>query len=187
MANADTPFGFRPVGGMDSSPYNGAVIEAVLLAADGTATFVGDAVKLSGTASADGHAPSVAQCAAGDAVFGVVVGFAPSPETSLEDQYRKASTLRRVYVVPALDNLFVIQCDGAFAITDVGNTADYVVGSGSTVTGMSGMELDSSDIGTGAGLQILGLSREPDNSVDTNANVIVRINESILRGDGTAV
>lgn len=187
MANADAPFGFRPIGGLDGSPYNGATVECVLLAADGTATFVGDPVKLTGTASADGHAPSVAQAAVTDQVFGVVVSFEADPATSLDDQYRKASTLRRVKVAPALDNLFVIQVDGAFAITDVGNTADFIVGSGSTVTGMSGVELDSSDIGTGANLQILGLSREPDNSVDTNANVIVRINESILRGDGTAV
>jgi len=186
MANVDGPFGFVPVKMLDGSPFNGATIECVLLAADGTATFIGDAVKLSGTASADGHAPSVAQCAAGDEVYGVVVGFAPDP-SDLSVQYRKASTLRRCYVVPALDVIFKIQCDGAFAITDVGNKADFTVGSGSTSTGISAMELDSSDIGTGAGLIILGLSPEPDNSVDTNANVLVRINESGWRGDGTAV
>lgn len=187
MANADSAFGFIPVGGLDGSPYNGGTIRCAILAADSTATFIGDAVKLSGTASADGVSPSVAQCAAGDQVFGVVTAFEADPATSLEDQYRKASTLRYCQVVPALDNLFKVQCDGAFAITDVGNTADFTVGAGNTTNGLSAMELDSSDIGTGAGLQILGLSSEPDNEVNTNANVIVRINESSLRGDGTAV
>ena len=188
MANADTPFGFRPVGGLDSSPYNGATIECVILAADSTATFIGDAVKLSGTASADATAPAVVQAAAGDEIFGVVVSFDASPETSLDDQYRKASTLRRCKVVPALDNLFVIQADDGFAATNVGDTADIIINTaGSTVTGLSGMELDSGTWGTGAGLQVLGLSREPNNEVGTHANVIVRINESALRGDGTAV
>ena len=83
MANADTPFGFRPVGGLDSSPYNGGTIECVLLAADSTATFIGDAVKLTGTASADGTAPSIAQCAAGDEVFGVVVWVSGSPDAGI--------------------------------------------------------------------------------------------------------
>ena len=186
MANADAAFGFIPVGGLDGSPYNGGTIRCAILAADGTATFIGDPVVLTGTASADGANPSVAQATTAGQVFGVITAFEADPATSLDDQYRKASTLRYCQVAPALDNLFMIQCDGAFAITDVGNTADFIVGSGSTVTGLSGVELDSSDIGTGANLQILGLAPMPDNEVDTNANVIVRINESVLRGDGTA-
>ena len=185
MANADAPAGFTPVGGLDSSPYNGGMIECAILAADATATFIGDAVKLSGTADADG-APSVAQCAASDRVFGVVAGFAADPD-NLSNQYRLASTLRKCYVVPALDNLFMVQADGAFAITDVGQMADFVVGTGDTTTGLSAMELNSTDIGTGIGLHILGVYRSPDNEIGTNANVIVRFNESQFRGTGLAV
>ena len=185
MANADTPNGFRPVGGLDSSPYNGGTIECAILAADGTATFVGDAVKLSGTAAADGS-PAVIQAAATDTVFGVITSFAASPETSLEDQYRKASTLRKCTVVPALDNLFVVQCSGSSAITDIGEAADIVVGTGSTVTGYSAMELEAT-LGTGDQVLSLGLSREPNNEFGTNANLIVRFNETSLRGVGTPI
>lgn len=185
MANTDAPFGFRPVKMLDGSPYNGATIRCAILAADGTATFIGDPVKLSGTASADGTAPSVAQAAVTDEVYGVIVGFEPD-ESDLTAKHRAASTLRYCQVVPALDVVFAIQCDGAFAITDVGNTADFIVAAGDTDSGISAVELDSSDIGTGANLQILGLSAEPDNEVNTNANVLVRINESGFRGDGTA-
>lgn len=185
MANADSPFGFRPVMMMDGSPYNGHAIECVLLAADNTATFVGDAVKLSGTGSADGTKPSVAQCAAGDEIFGVVVGFEYDPD-DLGTIYRAASTLRTCHVVPALDCLFEIQESGGIAITDIGATFDITVGAGNTTTGLSTMELDSTTAGTGNGLQVVKLVNRPDNALGTNANWIVRVNESSLRGDGTA-
>lgn len=184
MANVDAPFGFRPIGGLDGSPYNGGTIRCVLVA-DAVATFVGDAVKLAGSASADGTAPSVVQVAANENIWGVITSFEADP-ANLSTIHRVASTLRYCRVAPALDNLFVIQCDGAFAITDVGETANIAtVGTGSTVTGYSAMELDSSDITTGETLQILGVYPSPDNEVGANAKLIVRIFESALRGTGT--
>lgn len=186
MANADTPFGFKAVGSLTGAPYNGATVKCAILAADGTATFIGDLVKLSGTADADGY-PSVQQGAASDtAFFGVIQSFDPNP-ADLSAKHRTASTLRTCNVVPCTqDQLFEVQCDGAFAITDVGNTADVVVGSGNTDSGLSAMELDSSDIGTGVNLQIMGFVVRPDNEIDTNAKVLVRINENAFGGDGTA-
>lgn len=188
MANADSPRGFRAVGNLAGAPWNGATVRCVLLAADATATFVGDLVRLSGTASSDGNAyPSVEQGAASDTdFFGVIESFEPD-RTNLERKHRVASTLRECNVIPARDTLFVVQCDGAFAITDVGNTADVVVGTGDTTSGLSAMELNSGDIGTGVNLQILGIDPRPDNAVDTNCDVIVRINEHAFGGDGTGV
>lgn len=186
MANADTPSGFRPVKMLDGSPYNGGTLKCSVLAADGTATFIGDLVSFSGTASAEGY-PSVQQGAATDTNFaGVVTSFDASP-TALEDNHRAASTLRNCNVVPALDAVFAVQCDGTSAITDVGNTADVVVAAGSTVTGLSAMELDSSNIGTGVNLLIIGIDERPNNAFGTNADLLVRINESTFRGDGTGV
>ena len=193
MANADAAFGLRPVGNLDGSPYNGGTVRCAILAADSTATFIGDPVKLSGTGytDANGTVPSVAQATADATIFGVVTSFEAGP-TDLETQYRKASTLRFCNVVPALDNLFAIQADEDVVIADMGQTADLVntlnvIPAGSTVTGLSGAELDSSDIGTGANLHILGVLNAPDNDLSTNNPVvIVRINESSLRGAGTA-
>ena len=184
MANVDSPFGFRPVSMLDGSPYSGAMRECAILAADGTATFIGDAVTLTGTADAEGR-PAVRQANANEAVFGVVVGFEYDPN-DLTDQDRKASTLRRCQVVPALDCLFEVQTSGSFAITDVANFADLTVGSGSTVNGLSAMELDSATYGTGATLHVLGFVDRPDNEIGNNAKVLVRFNESQLRGTGTA-
>jgi len=188
MANQDMPRGFRPVGNLNGSPYNGATVKAVLLAADATATFIGDLVKLSGTASSDGFGyPSIAQGAAADtSFFGVVTSFDANPD-NLSQQYRPASQLRIANVVPITGGqLFVVQSSGSSAITDVGNTADVTVGSGSTTTGLSAMELDSSDIGTGVNLQIMALDPRPDNEFGTNSDLIVRVNEHFAGGDGTA-
>ena len=187
MANADTMRGFTPIKNIDGTPFNGATIKCALLVADATATFIGDAVTLSGTASAEGY-PSVQQAAASDTqIFGVVTSFDAAP-TDLETQYRKASTLRLCNVVPAGSALFKIQSDGATDITDVGRQADITVGSGSTVSGLSAMELDHSNLGTGANLTVIGFDERPDNEIAAaDVDVIVRINESWLHGTTAAI
>ena len=187
MANADTPSGFRPIGNLSGAPYTGATVKCAILAADETATFIGDLVRLSGSSSTEGY-PSVEQGAATDTdFFGVVTSFDPSP-TDLETVYRKADTLRNCNVVPCYPGqLFVIQSQTgeATAIEDVGLLADIVVGSGSTSTGLSGMELDTA--GTNANLQILGIVERTDNTTGANADLIVRVNEHVFGGDGTEV
>jgi hypothetical protein len=183
MANANAAFGFRPVN-MDGAAYSGATVRAVFDTAATAAAFVGDAVKIAGT-SINGY-PTVAQAAAGDPVLGVVTSFEANP-VALEDQYRKAATQRFCQIVPvAGDKYFEVQSDDdttALAITDVGNNAAFIVGSGSTVTGYSGMELDSSGATTTStlDLQIVALVDRADNLLadtgSTNKNAIVRFND----------
>ena len=83
--------------------------------------------------------------------------------------------------VRQLDNIFEIQEDSVvatLAATNVGQNADIVVGAGSTVSGLSGMELDSdSAVATTAQLRIHSLERRPDNEIGANANWLVIINE----------
>ena len=75
MANSDSPFGFKPVKHLNGNPWNGKVNVYYIPSTDNTATFVGDAVKLAGSADATGKYPTVAQAAATNAICGVVVGF----------------------------------------------------------------------------------------------------------------
>lgn len=181
MANSDTPFGLRPVMMLDGSPYNGHAIRCVLAAAEGTATFVGDAVEMAGS-SVNGY-PTVNQVAAGETIFGVIVAFEPD-RTDLTSNYRPASTERECMVVPAIDVVFEIQEDsvgGALTADSVGLNADLVVGSGNTTFGISGMELDSSTAATTAAqVRILGLAQREDNEVGANAKWLVRVIESEL-------
>lgn len=191
MANANTPFGLRPAFMLDGSPYNGHAIRCVHASGDGTGIYLGDPVKIAGD-GINGW-PTVIRAAAGDEIFGVAVGFEPL-RTNLETMYCVASTEREILVVPALDVMFEIQEDSAgnnLALTDIGNDADIVVANGVAATGISGVMLDSSTAPTGDSsggtLLILGLVQKPDNAVGTNAKWLVRINESSLRGDGTAI
>lgn len=156
MANSDTPFGFKPVKHLMGAPWNGKVNTYYVPATDGTAMFKGDAVKSGGSADATGKFPTVTQAAAGDAIRGVVVGFGDNPyvmthpDTPNRD-YRPASTAMYVFVVDDPFVVFEIQEDSvgdALAVTAVGLSTNIVVGSGSTSTGKSAMELDSSDTGT---------------------------------------
>lgn len=183
MANADTPFGLRPVYNSNGSAYSGNSILCAIASGDGTATFVGDPVKLAGSADATTGVPTVIQAAATDAIFGVIVGFEPK-YSDLTLNYREASTLRYCYVCVDKGVVYEIQEDSLgnnLAVTEVGLATDIAVTTGSTVTGLSGVELDSSDTATAAGqLRIIGLVRKPDNEIGTNAKWLVVINEHQL-------
>ena len=178
MANTDTPRGLQPVRDFAGAPYNGAANKYYIPSTDATAVYVGDAVKLAGSADADG-VPTVAQAAAGDTLIGVVVGVVADTQESTV--YRAASTARYVLVADDPGLIFRVQEDSVastLAATDVGNNADLVVAAGSTLTGQSGMELDSSSKATTtAQCRIVGLDNTPDNEIGTNANWLVRIVE----------
>lgn len=178
MANVDSPRGLWPVRYFGGGPYNGAARRYFVPSTDSTAIFIGDPVKLAGSADADGI-PTVAQAAAGETLIGVVVGV--EAETRDSTTYRPASTDRYVLVADDPDLLFAVQEDsvgGALAATNVGNNCDLVIGAGNTATGFSGVEIDSSTAGTGtAQVRIVDLHQAPDNAIGDNAVWLVRIVE----------
>lgn len=193
MANTSRISGFRPVRYKNGAPYSGAFNLYTLLAADGTSTFVGDLVKLTGTADATGRYASIAQCAAGDAAVGVVVGFVVDPTNLNTPQYRLLSTLRYAMVADSPDLIFECESDGGgaeLAITDVGRAADVLVGAGSTTTGASGMQLDSSTAATNTAtfpLRIVGFSATVGNEIGADAKAYVYINaHQLTSGAGIA-
>src|SRR5688572_2548968 len=98
MANADTPFGLRPVRYLSGAPYNGAANVYTTAAGDATAIFIGDPVVLSGTAQTVNGVtyPDADQAATTNVIVGVVVGVLP--ETADSTVHRAASTVRRLLV-----------------------------------------------------------------------------------------
>jgi len=190
MANLDTPFGFKPVKHLLGTPWNGKTNVYYVPSTDGTAIFKGDAVKGAGSADATGKFPSVAQAAAGDLIRGVVVGFGDNPYTMLHPDtpnrdYRPASTAMYVFVVDDPFVIFEIQEDSTgnnLAAAQVGLSANVVVGTGSTATGKSAMELDSSDTATDTTGQckILRVVDREDNALGTNCKWEVLIVEHEL-------
>jgi hypothetical protein len=178
MANIDAPFGARIIGS-NGGTYNGRIERFAIPATDGTATFLGDLVKLAGSATAEG-VPTIAQVTAGDTPVGIVVGFEVDGD-NLTQQYRPASTLRYALVNTDPNVIFIMQEDSVtstLAATDVGNNIDVVVGTGSTTSGLSAMELDSDTVDTTATLvvNVLGLSQEPDNAIGDQAVYVCTFN-----------
>lgn len=180
MANQDSVFGARSAGHLMTSNFNGQVAAYTVLATDATALFVGDFVKFTGTAGVgqDGKSrPVITQAAATDTLCGFVIGFQVD-SSYLNQIYRTASTLRTAYVINDPYATFIIQAQGTLAEANIGLNADIAVGSGSTVTGLSGMEVDLATLGTAtAQIRILGLAEEEDNEFGADANVIAMINE----------
>lgn len=207
MANTSKIRGFIPVKHVNGSPYNGQSNIYATAAADGTALFVGDPVKL----AADGNAQGiqlVTKATAGAAVLGVVVGVINTKldpvagtmsggSISLDTPvYRPASTAQYVLVCDSPDVVYEVEAvtgsnaSYSFAVADVGQNADLATVAGSTVTGTSAAALDMSTKNTTATLQwkILGVVQRPDNEITgASTKVQVKINNAQMSaGTGTA-
>lgn len=189
MANVDSVFGFQLVEDNSLTPLEMCIMS------DATATFIGDAVKTAGSAARIVGGPykkTVAQCAATDPIYGIVQGFVPyEGAMDLSVRHRAASVVKYVMIKPANhQDIYRIQSSGtALAVTDIGLNADILVGTGNAITGMSAMEVDNSTKNTTAGLQvkIIGFDDRPGNVIGTDADILVRINQSELGNDaGTA-
>lgn len=191
MANVSRVRGFVPVRHLDGSPWNGQTETFLVDSGDGTAMFIGDAVKLAGSAGVAGQVvfgqnvegmATITRCASGSseaALVGVVIGFSPDPN-NLMKKHRAASESRLAYVVTDPTVVFEIQEDGVggnVVAADIGLAGVFTVTAGSTVTGLSGMAYDSSQT-TGTGtfpLKLIGLSRRADNAFGLSTTDLAKV------------
>ena len=182
MANADAPFGFRPIGA-DGGPYQGRTVRVqVPTTASEGPLFIGDVVTLIGSGSTDGY-PTVKEAAATEAAYGVITAFEADGD-DLSTPYRKAATQRYAQVALCEGNIFEAQVNGALGLAGIGTTSIYVVGAGNTTTGLSTTEVSATDAGTSAAdeIRVLGFVDAPDNDPTlTNAKIIVKFNEPQTR------
>lgn len=183
MANGDNPNGLKPSRYVSGGPYNGAVNRYYIPASDtNAAVYIGGLVKLTGGADAAGVPAVTGNVATGNPVVGVVVAVEPHKDHSAI--YRVNSTERYVLVCDDPDVLFEVQEDsvgGALAATAAGGTATLIgFTSGSSSTGLSAIELDSSGLSETSDptddVRIIQLVQRPDNEVGTNARWLVRLN-----------
>lgn len=180
MANVSRINGFRPVKHMTGAPYNGQTNKYNTTTGDATSLFIGDLCVIQGTADADGIM-NVKRAAANGVAVGVVQSIEPDP-TNLALTHRSASTQRYVYVADSPDLVMEVQEDGVgtvLATTSVGLNINIIVGTGSTITGQSAMQLDSDSADTVNTLPlfIVGFVQRPDNEVGSaNAKVLVTFN-----------
>jgi len=192
MANADTPFGLTPI---KNSPFNEIPKNYYYIPSSyATALFKGDPVVKTGTSNTvavttagryfnPGSLPEINKATAGDgnAITGVIIGFLANP-SNLNITYNPASTECVAIVADCPLQEFEIQEESAgspLAVTSVGLNANLVYAeSGSTVTGLSGAELDTTTPATTSTFQlkILRLMDGPENAIGQHANWRVKIN-----------
>jgi hypothetical protein len=190
MPNIDRPSGFFPVGHLDGSKWNGAV--QMFLFDQSNAVYIGDPVKSGGTAGAAGvfvnginceGMPNADRAAAGNTLVGVVIAFLPLYNDQTVIHKAADSTKRIGLVVTGPDTVFEVQEDSVgndIAVTQVGNNFDMVTWlAGNSTSGVSAVELDSSDSSgtSSAQFRLLRLAQTVDNALGTNAKWLVYINE----------
>jgi hypothetical protein len=189
MANNDKAFGLRPLGNLSGT---GAQKQYGYEIADNQAgaIFQGDLVTIF-----DGYlvkfAPATHTAAVG--VFNGCQYIDPTTGKPTWKNYYPGSvniTAGKIAadVMDDPSQLFLIQVDESVAQTQIGLNADVIGTGGSTTTGVSSMELDSSTIAKAAALnlKIVGLYDVPGNEFGTNAVVVVKINEHLYGSAGVA-
>jgi hypothetical protein len=189
MANVDKPFGLRPIGNLSAT---GAQKQYAYEIADNQAgaIFQGDLVTVF-----DGFlvkfAPATHAAAVG--VFNGCNYIDPTTGKPTWKNYYPGSvniTSGKISaeVLDDPNQLFIIQADEDIVAADIGKNADIVGTGGSTVTGVSTMELDSSTVAKTAALnlKIVGLYDTPENAYGDFAVVVVKINEHLYGSAGVA-
>jgi len=190
MANVDIAFGLRPLGNLSGT----------------------GAQKQYGYEIADNQSGAIYQ---GDLVTvydGYIVKFAPATHTAAVGVFNGCNyvdptsgkpTWKNYYpgsvnitagkiTADVLDDpqqLFLIQADEDIVQADIGKNADVIGTGGSTTTGLSTMELDSSSVANTAALnlKIVGIYNVPSNTIAiANTVAVVKINEHLYGSAGVA-
>jgi hypothetical protein len=181
MPNINAPSGLKPLRHLDGLPVTGALTKVFIPASDGVAVFIGDIVQYTGLSAIAGTIkfgedvsgiPQVTRSTAVAAAWaGVVVGFKVNPD-NLMQKHRAANTDRIAYICVDQRMVYEIQEDALVTpvpAASVGLNAGIVFTAGSTVTGVSGLVLDSDTAAVTAALplKIIGLVKRPDNEFNS--------------------
>lgn len=163
MANRDQAIGFRA--------YDG-VKRARLYDIDATTTmFINDLLNMEN----DGYPDQAA--AADTNIIGAV------------QSYRTSSAVAgTILVYDDPEQLYLAQADGSdfSGQTVCGNNCDIIVGTGSSTTGLSAMEIDSSEVTAGAAnIHLLRKVPTTDNAWGANVDMICSIYEHMYTTAGT--
>ena len=183
MANKAAAFGFTPTRHLTGGQIRAE--EYAIAANYGSAIYTGQVVE----AVAGG---GIEAAAAGDTQqAGVFAGVFYTDPTTSKPTFKpfyaastNASDLKAtVHVDPY--TVFEAQHDGTGTAAMNNSGFDVVGGGGSTTTGQSTSEIDTSTSGTSGGFKQIGISKDPDNSdtsaANANAYVVFNTGEHIFK------
>lgn len=183
MANTSRPMGLRPERYFDGSPWNGQAQLYFFHASQANDAYIYDLVQFDSAnrsnTSGDVYAPGlqavkpVVAALTTNTYRGVIVGFLVQPDfnmsvtASLGLKYRQASTARYGWVVDDYSVIFNAQESGAAALTNLNKTVDITYTAGSTTTGMSKVQVDTTTYQTAAvrPLRFYRYVQTPDNDL----------------------
>jgi hypothetical protein len=185
MANQDASFGLKPVRMMGGSPYTGGQSRYRIANNYGTNIFQGDLVMQVTGGGVEIHADGGTVPIVG--VFNGCTYTDPTTNEPVFSNYYPASTAAADIIAFIIDDsnvVFEIQADATFPVADLLGNFDVVyTNAGSTVTGISGAELEVSTGATTAGLPLkaIDISGDPENSdvATANTNVLCVIQNHI--------
>jgi len=189
MANQDAPFGFVPVKMQGGAPFSGGQTEYLIATTAVGNMFSGDLVSLRSTGT-------VLVSAAGDLnIVGVFNGCFYT-DSNGKPQYAKywpdgtSASDAVAFIIDDPNIIFEAQEDSDssnLALADIGQNNNFIATAGSTTTGRSKHEIDSSNKTDGtAQLRIVAKSTDPSNSdvSAANCNWYVKIFEHINSSSG---
>ena len=168
MANKDAAFGFKPTRHLTGGRIR--TEEYAIAANHGTSIFNGQVVE---AVAAGG----IEQAAAGDTqqigVFGGCFFTDPSTSKPTFKAFYPASTNASDIVASVFADPFIVfeaQHDGTGTAAMNNSAIDFTGTSGSTLSGQSTSELDTSESGTSGNFKQIGISKDPENSDTSSAN-----------------
>ena len=168
MANQDAAFGFKPTRHLTGGQIR--TEEYAIAANHGTSIFNGQVVE---AVAAGG----IEQAAAGDTqqigVFGGCFFTDPSTSKPTFKAFYPASTNASDIVASVFADPFIVfeaQHDGTGTAAMNNSAIDFTGTSGSTLSGQSTSELDTSESGTSGNFKQIGISKDPENSDTSSAN-----------------
>ena len=191
MANIDSAFGLIPIAKVGQNPNNGGLTKYSIADNQSTAIFTGDPVTYKNDGTVEVADNTKALC-------GVFRGcFYTDPSTSKPTwrPYFPATTSPGDavgFIVDDPQQSFICQQDSDsvnLVAANLNENCNLVFGAGNTVTGVSGVEIDSSSKNTTATHQVRLISFWDTPSNDTTANnsvFVIKINNhQLMGGTGT--
>ena len=178
MANSSsTGFGLKPIKKVGQN-YDAGGLGEYPVAASATAIYNQDLVAMADTGTA-------AVAAAGTthnlgSLNGVFYTDATTSKPTFQNYLQGSNTASDIvaFITDDPNQIYEVRSNnsGASAQTDVGNTAEISYSAGASPNYVSRTTLDDSTLGTATQqLKIVGVSRDPDNSDLTSANVVWRV------------
>ena len=190
MANAFAPFGFSPEGTVGGSTPNFKLSKRLIAAGNGTAIYKGDAV-MPVTGTSTGY---IMQYSSGTvAVCGIFWGcqyLSTSQGKKVWSPYWPGSDATgdvTAYVIDDPQAMFLVQATtGPITLANVNQNVTVTVGTGTTLTGLSGMSITGPTTTSTYPFTIVGLLQDPAGANGTDITTaynyaIVTFNNEVFR------